>query len=95
MPSLLTERKESLKAGILAALSFTLAEGVTILVNGVVLVPQWEQLSLLQVSLDTDILLSGAIGATSGFLFGVTYRYIIRSERNSHLQDGAVLAFGI
>ena len=36
-----------------------------------------------------------AIGAVSGFLFGVTYRYVIRSDRNSHLNDGAVLAFGL
>ena len=36
-----------------------------------------------------------AIGAVSGFLFGVTYRYVIRGDRNSHLNDGAVLAFGL
>ena len=33
--------------------------------------------------------------AIAGFLFGVTYRYIIRGDRNSHLNDGAVLAFGL
>jgi hypothetical protein len=31
----------------------------------------------------------------SGFLFGVTYRYIIRTDRNDHLNSGAVLAFGL
>lgn len=30
-----------------------------------------------------------------GFLFGVTYRYIIREDRNFQLQAGAVLAFGL
>lgn len=33
--------------------------------------------------------------ALSGFLFGVTYRYIIRQDRNSHLRGGAVLAFAL
>jgi hypothetical protein len=28
-------------------------------------------------------------------LFGVTYRYIIRTDVNSHLKSGAVLAFGL
>jgi len=29
----------------------------------------------------------------SGFLFAVTYRYIVRGDRNSHLKSGAILAF--
>jgi hypothetical protein len=32
-------------------------------------------------------------GLLSGFLFAVTYRYIIRQDDNAHLRDGAVLAF--
>jgi hypothetical protein len=36
-----------------------------------------------------------AISIISGFLFGVTYRYIIRTDRNDHLNAGAVLAFGL
>jgi hypothetical protein len=47
------------------------------------------------ISLDIDGLLRLAIAAMSGFLFAVTYRYIIRNDDNSHLKDGAVLAFGI
>ena len=38
---------------------------------------------------------SGAIALISGFLFGVTYRYIIRQDQNSHLKSGAVLAFAL
>jgi hypothetical protein len=34
----------------------------------------------------------GMIGF-SGFLFAVTYRYIVRGDRNSHLKSGAILAF--
>ncbi|TYQ26391.1 hypothetical protein [Pseudanabaena sp. UWO310] len=29
----------------------------------------------------------------AGFLFAVTYRYIVRHDRNSHLKSGAILAF--
>jgi hypothetical protein len=40
-------------------------------------------------------LTSWAIAAISGGLFGITYRYIIRRDRNPHLGSGAVLAFGL
>jgi hypothetical protein len=36
----------------------------------------------------------GSVGF-SGFLFGVTYRYIVRQDRNVQLKLGAVLAFGL
>jgi hypothetical protein len=38
---------------------------------------------------------SGSIAGVSGFLFGVTYRYIVRQDRNPHLKSGAVGAFGL
>lgn len=31
----------------------------------------------------------------SGFLFGATYRYIVREDQNPHLQRGAVGAFAL
>lgn len=83
------ERIESVKAGLLAAIAFggvySLAQagnqyfGLT---TGVAL----GNLSLL-LNLGSSVL--------SGFLFGVTYRYIIRRDDNSHLRDGAVLAFAL
>lgn len=39
--------------------------------------------------------ISGAIASFSGFLFGATYRYILRQDTNMHLKSGAVLAFGL
>lgn len=94
MPSLVTERIESVKAGLIGAVAFTLAALVLLVVQGLV--------SDLILKLNTNFgviswisAIELAIGAVSGFLFGVTYRYIIRSDRNSHLQDGAVLAFGL
>lgn len=88
------ERIESLKAGILAAFSLFLAYGVVTLSN-LVLAKQFPVLVSLEISPGVNLLFSGAIACLSGFLFGVTYRYIIREDQNSHLQDGAVLAFGL
>ncbi|MBE9046899.1 hypothetical protein IQ255_21250 [Pleurocapsales cyanobacterium LEGE 10410] len=96
MPSLVTERIESVKAGIVSATAFAITELIIILTNSFVfdsmLTPEQGKLVVM---LDYPWLRLLAIGAISGFLFGVTYRYIIRDDRNSHLKDGAVLAFGL
>lgn len=88
------ERIESLKAGILAAFSLSIAYGIVTLSN-LVLAKQFPVLISLEISTGVNLLFSGAIACLSGFLFGITYRYIIREDKNSHLQDGAVLAFGL
>jgi hypothetical protein len=49
----------------------------------------------LQVNLGLNAAFKLGIAGMSGFLFAVTYRYIVRNDDNSHLKDGAVLAFGI
>ena len=94
VPSLVTERIESVKAGIVSAGAFAIAELVIILVKTLIIT------RVLEFSPATDIInwefaFQLAIGAVSGFLFGVTYRYLIRADRNSHLNDGAVMAFGL
>ena len=94
MPSLVTERIESVKAGIVGAGAFSVAKLVLFLARNVA-VNIFPELGLSVVTIDLTWLVGLAIGAVSGFLFGVTYRYIIRSDRNSHLNDGAVLAFGL
>jgi cellobiose-specific phosphotransferase system component IIC len=94
-PNLSAERIESLKAGTLAALSFTLAYSITVVVNRLVLAEQFEELVALQITTTLALLLRVAIAWLSGFLFGITYRYIIRDDENPHLKDGAVLAFGL
>lgn len=88
------ERIESLKAGILSALSLTFAYCLTTLGNNWVLA-QFEGLATLQSTTITNLLVKVAIAFFSGFLFGITYRYIIRDDQNSHLKEGAVLAFGL
>ena len=94
MPSLVTERIESVKAGIVGAVAFAIAELATTIAREIIIAPRIE-LSSTPIMLNWELLVQLAISMVSGFLFGVTYRYIIRNERNSHLNDGAVLAFGL
>ncbi len=89
------ERIESLKAGTIAGISLFLTLGAIALGNSLILGHSWESLANLEIiTLDWNILFQGAIAFISGFLFGVTYRYIIRQDRNPHLKSGAVMAFG-
>lgn len=76
------ERLESLKAGGLAAIAFTGIYGITVAIH------------FFLGKTETRVpLLNIGSALLSGFLFGVTYRYIIRNDANPHLRDGAVLAF--
>ena len=88
------ERIESVKAGIVGAGAFTIAELIVVIIRSSIIIPVLTP-NLSGIIIDWSWLVQLAIGAISGFLFGVTYRYIIRGDRNSHLNDGAVLAFGL
>lgn len=90
----LAERVESVKAGIFSALSVAIAFTFMALVNRLILASGFEPLAGLQTS-SVSGLLSGAMAIVTGLLFGITYRYIIRQDQNSHLKSGAVLAFGL
>lgn len=94
MPSLVTERIESVKAGIVGAGAFGIADLLFLIARGLIFSSVFEADSTALMS-DVRWVIELAIGGVSGFLFGVTYRYVIRSDRNSHLNDGAVLAFGL
>ena len=94
VPTLVTERIESVKAGILGAGAFAVAE-VTIVLLKIIAVNSLEQFAITSIVFDWELLIQLSFGAVSGFLFGVTYRYIIRDDSNSHLKDGAVFAFGL
>lgn len=85
------ERLESLKAGVTGKLT-ALAVFVPIaLLNQYLQSGHLNWQSLLQ----SETLISGTIAVFSGFLFGVTYRYIVRQDDNPQLQSGAVGAFGL
>ena len=86
-----TERLESLKAGGFAALAvFPAWVVITWSHRGV-----GRSLADLALTETGQGLMSGAIVLVAGFLFGITYRYVIRQDQNSHLKSGAVLAFGL
>ena len=87
------ERIESLKAGLLGGFSGTIAFLVTTAIERLTI----SQLNVLPTEPEAllSLLLAVTIAGASGFLFGVTYRYVIRRDRNPHLNSGAVLAFGL
>jgi hypothetical protein len=84
----LIDRIESLKSGLLGAFAvlgaFCLATVGNSLIGG-------------QPEIDAIVPLAirSTIALLSGFLFGVTYRYATRQDRNPHLKSGVVLAFGL
>ncbi|MGH1397124.1 MAG: hypothetical protein ACRAVC_24275 [Trichormus sp.] len=91
----MAERLESLKAGVIGVLALGLAFLITSFVNTFVLARYFPILVSLQRDFNLYWLMSGAIAGFSGLLFGVTYRYIIRTDQNPHLNSGGVLAFGL
>ena len=94
-PQLMAERLESLKAGIIGGLSVCFAFALSILLNTFVLAKYFQTLACLQNHIDSHLWVSGAVATFTGLLFGVTYRYIIRSDKNPQLKTGGVLAFGL
>ena len=88
------DRLESFKAGFLGAIASVFAFFAIALLH-----------HFLQNFLTVQLIISFELGnpfilliklgmiGFSGFLFAVTYRYIVRRDRNSHLKSGAILAF--
>lgn len=89
-----TERIESLKAGGFSALATGSFFGLTIVLHQN-LALQFQQLEWQVAMTSWHWMVGWAIAIFSGFLFGVTYRYIIREDENPHLKSGAVTAFGL
>ena len=81
------ERIESVKAGSLSGITAGISY-VAIATIDISILPEYSR-SLISLGLEA------AISIVTGFLFGVTYRYIVRTDRNDHLNSGAVLAFGL
>ncbi|MEM9808041.1 MAG: hypothetical protein AAF959_22470 [Cyanobacteria bacterium P01_D01_bin.56] len=76
------ERIESLKAGGVAALTGTILSALFIPIHS----SSWSS---------NTYILRIAVATVSAFLFGVTYRYIVRTDANPHLKSGAVGAFAL
>ena len=94
VPLPLNERIDSLKAGSIGAIALGVATGVFDLLNHWIHLHSWgSALVTAQSWFDQGLTLGFAI--ISGFLFGVTYRYILRDDPNPHLRTGAIAAFGL
>jgi hypothetical protein len=91
---ILEERVESIKAGVVSAGAVAAIFPLTLLTNELGLAQIFEPFSGLHVNY-VNGLTSTAIALFAGFLFGITYRYVIRQDQNLHLRSGAVLAFGL
>jgi hypothetical protein len=93
---MMAERVESVKAATLGGLSIFTLFVATTLINNFLLAQYFGLLSPLRVDIhDYRSLISGGIASFCGFLFGVTYRYIIRTDNNPQLKAGGVMAFGL
>lgn len=100
------ERIESLKAGLIAAITTgvsyltasLLVAGATMGLDGFWL---WHDrpIPALPIALPDGLpvvtIVQGAIAVLTGFLFGVTYRYAVRQDTNPQLKAGTVMAFGL
>jgi hypothetical protein len=82
----LKERIESIQVGSISALAFLVPYLLFLIVDRLLL---GESLTVI----GAFVKISGAI--ISGFLFGVTYRYVVRNDDNPHLKDGTVAAFAL
>ena len=92
----MAERLESLKAGIFGGLSVCLTFLITSFLNNLLLAKYFTALSIIKLNIqDWRWWISAVISCFCGLLFGVTYRYIIRSDDNPQLKAGGVLAFGL
>jgi hypothetical protein len=86
----MAERLESLKTGVIAGFSIIFTFFLTSVIN------TWFPLPGLEVDFfQLSWWISAVFMGISGFLFGVTYRYIIRTDNNLQLKSGAVMAFGL
>ena len=95
-PNLMAERLESFKAGIVSAVSFSLVFILASIFNQFLLKEYFIELYRDSIiTLNFEWLISAGIAGFSGFLFGATYRYIIRDDKNPHLKEGGVFAFGL
>lgn len=80
-------RLASIKSGLIGAGVVGLVAGIALFLQSLFSLPLPLPNSLL------SWLVNLAVAITSGFFFGVTYRYIVRKDDNLHLGGGAVGAF--
>ncbi len=97
----LADRIESFKAGFLGAIASVFAFFAIALLHhslhhflqNMLANSPVQLISSFELSTPLILLIKLAMIGFAGFLFAVTYRYIVRRDRNSHLKSGAILAF--
>ena len=88
------DRIESFKAGFLGAIASVFAFfAIALLHHFLQNFLSVQLISSFELSSPFILLIKLGMIGFSGFLFAVTYRYIVRRDRNSHLKSGAILAF--
>ncbi len=93
---MMAERVESVKAATLGGLSIFALFVTTTLINNLLLAQYFGLPNPLLLDIhDYRFFISGGIASFCGFLFGVTYRYIIRTDNNLQLKAGGVMAFSL
>lgn len=90
------ERIESFKAGLVGGISTGLVFLLTLLLHRAMAQSAVVAIAPLPTTLFTSTGLVSVLAAgITGFLFGVTYRYIVRRDANPQLRTGVVFAFGL
>lgn len=92
------ERLESIKAGLIAGASglcVGLAWNTGLFFSGLGHHGRIQAIPTSIMGFPSALILDTALTTFSAFLFGVTYRYIIRQDQRSHLKSGAVGAFAL
>ena len=88
------DRLESFKAGFLGAIASVFAFfAIALLHHFLQNFLTGQLISSFELGNSFILLIKLGMIGFSGFLFAVTYRYIVRRDRNSHLKSGAILAF--
>lgn len=89
------DRIESFKAGFLGAIASVFAFFAIALLHHFLqdFLTGEQLISSFEIGNSFILLIKLGMIGFSGFLFAVTYRYIVRRDRNSHLKSGAILAF--
>lgn len=82
LDNLQAERIESLKAGILSSLSFALSQFFVTIFNNFFLAVKFEFLFAQETTTGVEWLERSAIALITGFLFGITYRHLVRDTVN-------------
>ena len=91
----LADRIESFKSGFLGAIASVFAFFAIALLHHLLpkVLPKLHLVNSFEIDKPLVLLVKLGMIGFSGFLFAVTYRYIVRGDRNSHLKSGAILAF--